>query len=115
VFKGNEGALRETIAAQQATIAMLERQYDKLFDAYTALRVAGANPTPAGLAPMQRSQKAGDIAIDDVCEAKGNPIGLRRILQRFVNIERQKPDADEAAIADMVRHWRDPDSDEDVA
>jgi hypothetical protein len=115
VFKGNEGALRETIAAQQATIAMLERQYDKLFDAYTALRVSGANPTPTGLPPMQRSQKAGDIAIDDVCEAKGNPIGLRRILQRFVNLERQKPDADEDRIARDVRHWRDPESEDDAA
>lgn len=119
MFKsGTEEGLRQTIAAQQATIALLEKQYDKLFDAYHGLRTSGANAQPAGLAPVKRSLLPADLAIEDVCEAKGNPIGLRKILQRFVNLERQKPnydDAAERAVADRVRNWRDPDSDEDVA
>lgn len=111
----SDAALRETIAAQQATIAMLERQYDKLFDAYSALRVSGANAAPAGLPQAVRSMKPADEAIETVIARFPQWPGLRRQLQRFVLRERSLDGSDEDQIADRVLNWRDPEPDEDVA
>jgi hypothetical protein len=88
----------------------LSARYDKLMDAFVALRVSGANAT-APLAPAKRPSLPADIAIEDVVEARGMGSVGRRLLQRFVNMERQKQ-VDEEAIADRVRNWTDPDTDD---
>ena len=114
---GTEQALRETIAAQQATIALLEKQYDKLFDAYHALRTAGANAVAAGL-PAVLQRKPADEAIETVVARFHGHSGLRRQLQRFVLRERSLEGYDatrEQDSADAVLNWRDPDTDEDDA
>jgi hypothetical protein len=83
-----------------------ERQrYDTLMQNYHALRVNGANTQPLGLPVATRPAKVADQAIEVVCEKYPHFIGLRKRLQRFVNMERQRPDADEEKIAKMVIEW----------
>lgn len=84
-------------------------RYDALLAKYHELRVQGANPAePKGLAPAQRSQKPADLAIEEMVERFNGNAALRRRLQRFVNLERQKPNADEDKIAHRVLHWSEP-------
>lgn len=78
-------------------------RYDRLMTNYHDLRVTGANATPTGLPIRTRELKPADQAIEDMVERYPHFVGLRKKLQRLVNIERQKPNADEEAIAALVR------------
>lgn len=91
-----------------------QQRYDDLLAKYHELRLQGANPAEErrGLAPAEPSKKAADRAIDDVVERFHGNVALRKRLQRFVNLERQKPDPDEEKIADRVLHWSTPDDEE---
>jgi hypothetical protein len=82
-----------------------DRRYDQLMEKYHSLRVNGANAASVGLAPMKRDLLPADDAIEFICEKYPHFRGLRQQLQRFVNMERQKPNADEDKIAVMVREW----------
>jgi hypothetical protein len=82
-----------------------EKRYAGLMQNYHDLRTLGANAAAVGLQPVKRNAKPADEAIEAVCEQYPHFIGLRKKLQRFVNMERQKPNADEAVIATMVREW----------
>lgn len=111
-------AVRDQYSARlemaQHNLAEMRKQYDALLDKYHALRAAGANPTSHALPPAPRPAKPADEAIESVVERFGGNAKLRRRLQKYVNLERQKPDADEERIAENVLHWRDPES-EDAA
>lgn len=91
--------LREMLDAAHA-------RYDVLMGNYHALRVGGANAQPIGLPIATRPAKPADQAIEAMCEKYPHFIGLRKQLQRFVNLERQKPNADEERIAKEVQDWQ---------
>jgi hypothetical protein len=87
---------------------LAERRYDDLLEKYHELKASGA-AAREGLPPAERSRLAADLAIEDVVEQRGGGDRLRRVLRRFVNVERQRDDADEDKIAERVRRWSDPD------
>lgn len=90
-------------------------EYDKLMEAFVALRVSGANaPQSVGLPPAQRPAKPADEAIETVVARFGGNSRLRRQLQKYVYTQRLA-NVDEDKIAESVLVWRDPEDDEDVA
>lgn len=90
-----------------------QERYDALLEKYHALRVVGANPNDAkGLAPASRPSLPADLAIETIVERFNGNVALRRRLQRFVNLERQKPNADEERIAHAVLHWSSEEDEE---
>lgn len=105
-------ALYETrIADLKAHIAQQDHNLEKMREMYHALKVTGASAPTIGLMPEAKSRLAADVAIEDQVEARGGGDRLRRVLRRYVNMERQKSDANEDAIAERVRKWADPDED----
>lgn len=89
------------------------KRYDTIVDAYRELRVQGANPHAVGLPVASRQLKPADEAIERMVERYPHFRGLRQRLQRFVNLERQKPNADEAKLATMVTEWQTSDGEGD--
>lgn len=109
---GNDALVDEL--RNQLTLA--EARYDALLEKYHALRTAGANAAPTGLPLQSRSMKPADEAIELVCARFPQWPQLRRQLQRHVMKERMLPGYDDEAelkIAESVKNWRDPDSDEE--
>jgi hypothetical protein len=104
---------RETVEDRDAQIAALRQERQELLGAVLELARPRHN-TVAPLKPVERSKLAADRAIDDVVEARGGNAILRRQLQRYANLERQKG-TPETKIAGSIRDWRDPDADEDAA
>ena len=86
-------------------------RYDQLMEKYHALRVSGANSVPVGLDPVKRNLMPADEAIEVMVEKYPHFRGLRQQLQRFVHMERVKPNADEEKIATMVRDWNSTEDD----
>lgn len=101
--------LRELIEAERL-------RYTDLLEKYHSLKLEGAtnNAGIRGLEPATRSTKPADEAIETMMGRFGNNPLLRKRLQRYVNLQRQK-NAEEDAIAHSVLHWSDPDADEDAA
>lgn len=88
-----------------------DRRYDALMVNYHTLRVTGANSVAVGLAPKKRDLMPADEAIEVMVEKYPHFRGLRQQLQRFVHMERVKPNADEEKIAVMVRDWNSTEDD----
>lgn len=106
--------LREQLGEANARWTLCWEQLKDMTEKYHALRVAGANPEQErkGLPPASRQMKAADEAIETMMGRWGNNPALRKRLQLFVNMERQKGKVEEAQIAHDVLHWSSPD-DED--
>lgn len=102
--------LESRIADLKAHIAQQDHNLEKMREMYHALRTSGANaPSSLALEPAAKPSRPADIAIEEMVELRGGGDRLRRVLRRFVNLERQKPDADEERIAERVKKWSDPD------
>lgn len=106
----------DSCATLRGQVVALETMYGDLLEKYHALRVAGANPEQErrGLAPVSRSLKPADEAIETIVARFGNNPLLRKRLQRYVNLQRQR-NVEDATIAESVLHWSDPDAEEEVA
>lgn len=106
----------ESCATLREVLEFERKRFEMLSEKYHELRVSGANaPEGAkGLAIAPRPSKPADQAIETIVDRSNGNVALRRRLQRFVNLERQKPDADEDTIADRVLHWSSGE-DEDAA
>lgn len=114
--------LAEMRALHQADVAYYRNKLDQAQDANRSLtaelltmRHTGFVSGPQRMEPVKRPSRPADLAIEEVVEQRNGGAALRRVLQRYVNLERQKADADEDKIAERVKHWSDPDSEEDAA
>lgn len=97
-------------------VAVERARFDALLDKYHALKLNGASvpePKPS-LAPAQRPQSESQQAIEDVVAKFGGSIKLRRRLTKYRD-DMLAADSTESEVAHAIRHWRDPDSDEDAA
>lgn len=106
--------MEQLVSQLRADLAAADTRYDDLLRMYHEARTVTIQNTVAPMKPVERSKLAADMAIDDVVEARGGNAILRRQLQRYVNLERQKG-TPEKKIEASIRDWRDPDQDEDAA
>lgn len=99
--------LRRDLGYARAALSDERHAFHDLLDKYHALKVNGATTERTGLKPEPHPSSPSDRAIEDVVERFGGNVRLRRKLLQF-RAQALESGADDDAVADQIKHWRDP-------